>query len=226
MSEVSERRGPERRRRRAVAFGDPSQDLVPKQKNQMEASESAAIGAAPASGDGGEGTAGTRRGSSSRQHRRLLSTLQRSDPDPKSSASTAATSGTVFGLDGRFPLHRGRPVPERDLCSRMPALTRPIAAVPGPYPPPGRRRRHSSSLGRILEPKRRKNGVDDPSTRTTTAPDHRDRESVLFETVPGPLHRIHRRRTVVVRDVLVQRVENRHDTVKCASRETTQTDSD
>lgn len=32
MSEVSERGGPKRRGRRAVALGDPGEDLVPEQK--------------------------------------------------------------------------------------------------------------------------------------------------------------------------------------------------
>ena len=131
----------------------------------MEAAESAAVGAASASGDGGEGVAGTRRGPAPRQHRRLLSTVQRSNPDPKPPASAAAP-GAVHRVDGRVPLHGGGPVPERDLRPRMPPLTAAVeAAVPGsrsllpgrrhwegigPPSPPFERRRILDQLVRLI----------------------------------------------------------------------------
>lgn len=135
-------------------------------QNEMEAAESAAVGAASASGDGGEGVAGTRRGPAPRQHRRLLSTVQRSNPDPKPPASAAAAPGAVHRVDGRVPLHGGGPVPERDLRPRMPPLTAAVeAAVPGsrsllpgrrhwegigPPSPPFERRRILDQLVRLI----------------------------------------------------------------------------
>lgn len=99
----------------------------------MEAAEPAAAGAAPAPGDGREGVAGARRGPSPRQHRRLLSTVQRSNPDPKPSAPAAPAAGALHRLHGRLPLHGRSPLPERHLRPRMPPLTRREATVPGSF---------------------------------------------------------------------------------------------
>lgn len=131
-------------------------------QNKMEAAEPTAAGAASASSDGGEGVARTRRGPSPRQHRRLLSTLQRSDPDPKPPASAAPAPGALHRLDGRVPLDGRGPLPERHLRPRMPPLTRRHAAVPGSrFLLSGRRHWGPPSLHRIPLERGRSTDRDD-----------------------------------------------------------------
>lgn len=130
-------------------------------QNEMEAAEPTAAGAASASSDGGEGVARARRGPSPRQHRRLLSTVQRSSPDPKPPAPAAPAPGALHRLDGRVPLDGRGPLPERHLRPRMPPLTRRHAAVPGSSLLPGRRHWGPSSLHRIPFERRRSTGRDD-----------------------------------------------------------------
>lgn len=96
-------------------------------QNEMEATESAAIGAAASSSrHRGEGSSGAQCGSSSRQYRRLLFTIQRTSTD-QPSATAAAAAGTIHRFHGSVSLDGGRALPQCHLRPRLPTLTRVIS---------------------------------------------------------------------------------------------------
>lgn len=148
----------------------------------MEATEPTATGTTSTSSYGGKGAARARSRTPSWQHRRLLSTLQRSDPNAESSASTATAAGAVHRFHRRVSLHGRSPLPKRHLRSRMSPLTRPNAAVSGSFLPSGRRRRQPISLRNVRFGRFRTTGgttVADGSDRTSMWPNFRSRIAMV-----------------------------------------------
>lgn len=90
----------------------------------MEATESAATGAVAPSSHRREGSPGAQRGSASRQHRRLLFAVQRTNAGQPSAAAAAAAAGIVHRVYGGVSLDGGRALSKRHLRPRMSALTR------------------------------------------------------------------------------------------------------
>jgi len=90
----------------------------------MEAAESVTVGTAAASGHRREGSPGAQRGPSSRQHRRLLHPVQRTNADQQPSAATATAASTVHRLHGGLPLDGRCTLPERHLRPQLSALIR------------------------------------------------------------------------------------------------------